>query len=76
MVVVVQDGTIVAFAHGSLEQHRFEASGDPDTTRVGLLAARGQEVVEVEAPDELAAVTDGAVLHGHLAELLKEGDAG
>jgi hypothetical protein len=70
MVVVTQEGRIVAFAHGSRHDHDYTRAPAAKEA-AGLRALPGQELHEVDAPDELARIKDGDELHGHLRKLLQ-----
>ena len=67
-IVRNEAGAIVAFAH-------LRAAQPGGKFAVGVVAGPGQKVENVEVPDELAALEDGAELHkritAHLAKPAK-----
>ena len=69
MVVVTENGQIQGFAHGSKADHTARHTAKKD--HAGLRLLPGQEMHEVDVPDELATVTDGQALHSRLRQLLK-----
>ena len=69
MVVVTENGQIQGFAHGSKADHTALHTAKKD--HAGLRPLPGQEMHEVDVPDELATVTDGQALYGRLRQLLK-----
>jgi hypothetical protein len=69
MVVVTEKGQIQGFAHGSKTDHTVRHTAKK--SHAGLHLMPGQEMHEVEVPDDLATVQDGQELYRHLSQLLK-----
>jgi hypothetical protein len=69
MVVVTEQGQIVAMAHGSLAQHARAAA--PTAGSGGLYALPGQKMHEVDVPDDLEAQEDGHKLHAQVSRYFK-----
>ena len=69
MVVVIENGQIQGFAHGSKTDHTARHTAQKD--HAGLHLLPGQEMHEGDVPDELATVKDGQELHSRLRQLLK-----
>ena len=70
MVVITEKGQIHGFAHGSKADH----TPSPATKKehAGLRTLPGQEMHEVDVPDEFAKIKDGKELHDRLSELIKK----
>jgi len=73
MTVITQNGQIQAFAHGSNAEHAasYPAKKD-DKPRAGLRPLPGQEIHEVEVPDEVARIEDGQEIHLRLCKVMKK----
>jgi hypothetical protein len=71
MIVITENGKIRGFAHGSKADHTgpyaTKKNGGP---HAGLRTLPGQEMREVEVPDELAKIEDGQELHDRLNTLI------
>jgi hypothetical protein len=77
MIVITEKGQIQSFAHGSKADHTplsaLQKHDKPHAgVRGGLLALPGQEMHEVDVPDELAKLEDGQQIHDGLRELMKK----
>jgi hypothetical protein len=69
MVVVTEKGQIQGFAHGSKADHTVLHT--TKKAHAGLRLLPGQEMHEVDVPDELATVQDGQEIYRRLSQLLK-----
>jgi len=68
-VVTTDKGDIVGFTHGPAQGMLPGWTGKkPDG---GLIAGPGQRIKEIEVPDEIAAIADGAKLHEQIKKHLK-----
>ena len=70
MIVITENGKIQGFAHGSKADHSPRHAAKQD--HAGLHALPGQEMHEVEVPDELAKIEDGQELHDGLSKHMKK----
>jgi hypothetical protein len=70
MIVITENGNIQGFAHGSKADH--SPSHEDSKDLAGLATLPGQEMHEVEVPDEVAKLEDGKAIHDSLYELLQK----
>ena len=68
-VITTEKGDIVGFTHGPA--HGMLPGWTGKKPEGGLVAGPGQRSKEIEVPDELAAITDGAKLHELVKKHLK-----
>jgi hypothetical protein len=70
-VVIKENGDIAGF--GPVPSQQFVPTGEwsGKTPEGGLVAGPGQVIKEVEVPDVLGLITDGAKLHHELKKHLK-----
>lgn len=65
-VITKEKGAIVGYA----PSHRIDAAGQPGQVRAGLLAGPGQQMHEVEVPDDFSFTPNVEEVHGRLRALI------
>lgn len=68
-VITSSDGSIIGFGRS---QDDAQARDADSGVRGGVMAGPGQRMQEVDVPDELAAIENGADLHSRLRKHLEK----